>query len=181
MASGFKINKSEINKMMKGIQREFDKYPINVPVNAESPGLQVAGPTYNGPVINVQGDHAQIAWDSQTVNQTNTVASGNITAGFEPLSQAVVSILKEIRSSGLGISDIEEVEKAGSEILEEVVKDEPDQGIIKRSVTYVKGLLAPLLTRAAEGAVEGAGEGAFDWASSAVEALGTGMAAAFQG
>lgn len=181
MASGFKINKSEINKMMKGIQREFDKYPINVPVNAESPGLRVPGPTYNGPVINVQGDHTQIAWDNQTVNQTNTVASGNITAGFEPLSQAVVSILREIHSSGLGISDIEEVEKAGSEILAEVVKDEPDHAVIKRSVTYVKGLLAPLLTHAEEGAVEGAGESAFGWASAAVEALGTGMAAAFQG
>jgi hypothetical protein len=46
--------------LVRGPYREFDKYPINVPVNAESPDLQVAGPTYNGAFIKVQGDHAQI-------------------------------------------------------------------------------------------------------------------------
>jgi hypothetical protein len=58
--------------------------------------------------------------------------------------------------------------------LSEVVKDEPDQGTIKRSATCVERPTCPLRTRAAEGAAEGAGEGAFDWVSAAVEALGQG-------
>lgn len=177
MASGFKINKSGINSMMKEIQREFDRHPINVPVNAESPGLRATGDTYNGPVVHVHGDNAQLAWDNKNVNQTSTVSSADITAGFEPLSQAVVNILREIHSSGLDPADIEEVEKAGNEILGEVVKEQPDQGLIKRSVTYVKGLLVPLLTHVAEGA----GDGAHDWAAAAVESLGTGMSATLQG
>lgn len=181
MASRYGVNPSGVERLMKDIQKEFDKHPISVPVNADNPDLKLRGDTYHGPIININGDNAQLAWDNQSVNQTSMGSSGNIAAGFEPLSQAVVSILREIRSSGLDLGDIEEVEKAGNEILAEVVKEQPDQGVIKRSVTYVKGLLAPLLTRAAEGASEGAGDMAFDWASAAVEALGAGMTAAFQG
>jgi hypothetical protein len=176
MASGFKINRSGINSMMKEIQREFDKHHISLPVNAENPALRIAGDTYNGPVIQIQGDNAQVAWGNRDVSQSNTVSSSaDITAGFEPLSQAVVSILQEIRASGLDADDIAEVEKAATEILDEVIKDQPDQGCLKRSVTYIKGLLAPLVTRVSEAAADGAGEGVHDWASAAVESLGAGM------
>jgi hypothetical protein len=182
MPSGFKINKSGINSMMKEIQREFDKHPINVPVKAENPSLRIAGDTYNGPVIQIQGDNAQVAWGNRDVNQSNAISPlADITAGFEPLSQAVVLILKEISASGLDADDIAEVEKTGTDILDEVIKDQPDKGLIKRSVTYMKGLLAPLVTRVAEAAADGAGEGVHDWASAAVESLGAGMSVAFQG
>lgn len=181
MANGFKLNKPGINSMMKEIQREFDKHPIHIPVNADSPGLKIVGDTYNAPVINVQGDNTQIAWDNKNVNQTNSISTDNITPGYEPLSQAVVSILKEIRSSGLDAQEIEEVERSGHEILAEVIKEQPDQGVIKRAATYMKGLLAPLVTRSAESAAEGLGDGVYDWASTGIEALGAGMAAAFQG
>ena len=175
-----KINKSGINSMMKEIQREFDKHSINVPVNADSPGLKI-GDTYHGPVINIQGDNTQIAWENKDVTQTNNVSAENVTPGYEPLSQAVVRILKEIRSSGLDAEEIDEVEKSGHQILAEVVKEQPDQGVIKRAATYLKGLLAPLVTRSAESAAEGLGDGVYDWASTGIEALGAGMTAAFQG
>jgi hypothetical protein len=180
MAGGFKISKSAIRKMTQEIQREFDKNPVQVPVKAENPALRIAGDTYNGPVINIQGDNAQVAWGNRDVEQSNTVTPpSDIAVGFEPLSQAVVRILQEIRVSGLDPDDVAAVEEAGREILEEVTKEQPEQSRIKRSVTYIKGLLAPLVTRVAESAAEGAGEGAHDWASAAVESLGTGMSAAF--
>jgi hypothetical protein len=180
MASGFQINTSAIRKMAEEIQQEFDRNRIRIPVHAENPVLRVAGDTYNGPVINIQGDNAQVAWGNRDVEQSNTIAPrADIAAGFEPLSQAVVRILQEIRMSGLEPDDIAAVEEAGKEILDEVTKDQPEQGRIKRSVTYIKGLLAPLVTRIAEAAAEGAGEGVHDWATAAVESLGTGMSAAF--
>jgi hypothetical protein len=180
MANGFQINTSAIRQMAEEIQREFDKNRIQVPVYAENPALRVIGDTYNGPVINIQGDNAQVAWDNRDVEQSNTITPpADIAAGFEPLSQAVVRILQEIRISGLEPEDIAAVEEAGKEILDEVTKEQPEQGRIKRSVTYIKGLLAPLVTRVAEAAAEGAGEGAHDWATAAVESLGTGMSVAF--
>lgn len=181
MARSFKINQSAIKKMTQEIQREFDKNPIQVPINADSPALR-SGDVYNGPVINVQGDNAQLAWDNRDVLQSNTTnPPADIAAGFEPLSEAVVRILKEVHASGLAPDDIAAVEEAGKEILDEVTRKEPEEGRIKRTVTYMKGLLAPLVTRVTESAAEGAGEGVHDWAATAVEALGSGISAAFQG
>jgi hypothetical protein len=180
MANGFQINTSAIRQMAEEVQREFDKNRIQVPIHAENPALRVTGDTYNGPVINIQGDNAQVAWNNRDVEQSSTVMPpADIAAGFEPLSQAIVRILQEIRVSGLEADDIAAVEEAGNEILDEVTKDRPEQGRIKRSVTYIKGLLAPLVTRVAGAAADGAGEGVHDWATAAVESLGTGMSAAF--
>lgn len=179
MASGFKINSSAIRNMTQEIQREFNKNPIQVPVRADNPSLR-RGDTYNGPVINIQGDNAQVAWGNRDVAQSNTITvSSDIAAGFEPLSEAVVRILEGIRASGLESEDIAAVEEAGKDILHEVTKAQPEHGSIKRSVTYIKGLIAPLVTRVAEAAADGAGEGAHDWAATAVEALGAGMSTAF--
>jgi hypothetical protein len=55
----------------------------------------------------------------------------------------------------------------------------PQRISLRRAVTYMKGLLAPFVTRVAEAAAEGASEGAHDWATTAVESLGSGMSAAF--
>lgn len=162
--------------MMKDIQKEFDKHPISIPVNADTPELRVSGDTYNGPIINITGDNAQLAWDNTNVSQSTTATAVDIAAGFEPLSQAVVNILRQVRASGLALEDIAEVESSGNEILREVIKENPDKGAIRRSVTYVKGLLVPLLSHAAEGA----GDGIHGWAEAAVESLGTALSSAFQ-
>jgi hypothetical protein len=173
VANGFKINNAAIAKMAGEIQREFDRHPVKIPVNAEKPDTKFGGgDTYNGPVINIQGDGAQLAWNNQSVEQVNSVTKPeSIAQGYEALSQAVVNILKEIRSAGLDAADTEEVEKAGRDILEEVVKEHPDQSVVKRSVVFIKGLLAPLAMRT----VEGAGDAAYDWAHTAIDALGAGM------
>lgn len=67
MAGGFKINRQVIAKMMSEIQHEFDMHPNQVPVETSGPDLSGhfgATHIYNGdgPVIQIQGDNAQIAW-----------------------------------------------------------------------------------------------------------------------
>ena len=69
MASDFKINKQGIAKLQRELEREFARNPIRVPIVAEasiggaSGGMVV---NYNGPVVTVNGDHAQLAWSNDT-------------------------------------------------------------------------------------------------------------------
>lgn len=65
-SSGFHINKRAIEKLIREIQREFDKHTIRVPVEMDDEGVTTVafapGSTnYYGPVINVHGDRAQLA------------------------------------------------------------------------------------------------------------------------
>src|SRR5665647_3966986 len=74
---GFEINKRGIEQMMHEMQREFDKHSVRVPVEADSAGAfpaHGAAPghvaNYYGPVVQVDGDRAQVAWGgSVTQNQ----------------------------------------------------------------------------------------------------------------
>ena len=60
--------------MMRDIQREFDKHRIRVPIETERPqvpnGTPVGNTIYNGPVIHGSADGARLAWNNQTVDQT---------------------------------------------------------------------------------------------------------------
>jgi hypothetical protein len=55
--------------------------------------------------------------------------------------------------------------------LSEVTRPEPDRGKLRRRVTALKGLLAPIAT----GLAVGAGQGAQDFARTAVDQLGNHM------
>lgn len=57
------INKQVIARMMRDIQREFDKHPIRVPLEADAPRVlplptTAAGNIYNSPVIYGSADGA---------------------------------------------------------------------------------------------------------------------------
>ncbi|MEO3939510.1 hypothetical protein V3C41_00310 [Paenarthrobacter nicotinovorans] len=176
MASSSEINPSAIKKMTQEIQRGFDKNPIQLPVKADNLALR-SKEIYNGSIVH--GDNTHVSWGGQQSNVVNVPVG--ITAGFEPLSETVVRILNEIHASGLNPDDIAAANEASREILDEVTKEEPEQSRIRLAVTYLKGLLAPLVTRGAGSAAEGVEEGARGWAATAVESLGAGMSAAFQG
>lgn len=164
--SGFKINKQGIARMMRDIQREFDKHPISVPVQADAPELRdEASTVYNGPVINIHGDRAQIAWGNQEVHQHHE--QNEVAPGFEAIALALVSTLERLAEAGLSDDDRSTVEEAANEVLEEVTKDHPDRRMVKRGVAAVKGILAPL----ALGVQSGMNDGARDWARAAVEQL----------
>lgn len=164
--SGFKINKQGIARMMRDIQREFDKHPISVPIRTDDPELPTAASTvYNGPVINVHGDRAQIAWGNQEVHQHSE--QNEVAPGFEAIALALVSTLEGLAEAGLSHDDRSTVDEAANEVLEEVTQENPDRKVVKRGVAAVKGALAPL----ALGVQAGVSDSAREWAKTAVEQL----------
>ena len=165
--SGFKINKQGIARMMREIQREFDKHPVSVPIQADNPDLHDRGTTvYNGPVVNVHGDRPQIAWSNRDVYQ-GSKEQREIAPGFEAIAQALVSTLEHLAEVGLEDDDRTTAEDAANEVLSEVTKDQPDRGVIRRGIAIVKGILAPL----ALGARAGMSDSAREWAKTAVKQL----------
>lgn len=185
MASGgFSIDKRAVAKMMREMQREFDKHPVRVPVEtAPARGLeatlssarndleaQLAGAgtkNYFGPVIHVTGDRAQLAWGNGSVVQGQGEVEQQIAPGFEQIAAAVARILQDLPAADLPADDAQTAEDAASEVLREVVRDEPDRAVVRRGLAAVKGVLSPL----AMGMHRGAAEGTQDWARTAVEQL----------
>jgi hypothetical protein len=118
--SEFKINKQAIARMTRDIQREFDKHPISVPIRGDTPEPQGRGTTvYNGPVFNVHGDRAQIAWGNRDVYQSRREQQ-EITPGFEAITKALISTLENLSEVGLNDEDRTTAEDAANEVLSEV-------------------------------------------------------------
>ncbi|RIS06293.1 hypothetical protein [Mycobacteroides abscessus] len=147
MASGFKINKRGIEQMSRELEREFAKHPVRIPLKADTSGVQLPAATtvnnYNGPVINVEGDHAQLAWNNHDVTQARNNTE-QIAPGYEELADLVTRLLASLPTFELDPADQTEAQDTGTAILREVVKAEPDKGIVRRGITMLKGLLAPV-------------------------------------
>lgn len=157
------INKQGIARMMRDIQKEFDKHPIKVPININGPDLRTSyavqgHTTINyGPVIHGSADGAQLVWNSNgTVNQTQNPGEQRIAPGLELLAQALVSTREGLASLGLADEDLVEAQSAANSALAEVTEAEPDRGRLRRAVTALKGVLAPIATGLTAGASEGA-------------------------
>lgn len=147
MGKGFEINKQAIRKMSREIEKEFAKNPVRVPLEADASCMTFPASTitnnYHGPIVTVHGDNAQLAWDTQTVNQTQ---NQDIAPGYEELAKVVTGLLASLPALGLSRDDEQEAKATAESVLGEVVKDEPDQGRVKRGITMLRGLLAPLAT-----------------------------------
>jgi hypothetical protein len=161
--------------MMRDIQKEFDKHPIKVPINVDEPDLPTGHvlpdhTTINyGPVIHGSADGAQLAWNnSGTVNQAQN-SGDQIAPGFELLAQALISTREGLPRLGLADDDLTDAQAAADDALAEVIQPEPDRGKLRRAVTALKGLLAPIAT----GLAAGASAGAQDFARTAIEQLGS--------
>lgn len=163
------INKRAIAQMMRDMQREFDKHPIRVPVEADPTVALTPGTTiYNGPVIHGNADGAQLAWGNHTVNQVQQVRTEQVAPGFEAIALAVVSTLEGLSAVELAEDDKRDAEAAANEVLAEVTKAEPDRGKLRRALATLKGFLAPV----AAGLATGTAKGAEGWARTAIEQLG---------
>lgn len=147
MGKGIEINKQAIRKMSREIEKEFAKNPVRVPLEADASGVTFPAGTitnnYHGPVVTVHGDNAQLAWDNQTVNQAQ---NQDIAPGYEELAKVVTGLLVSLPALGLSRDDEQEAKATAESVLGEVVKDEPDQDRIKRGITMLRGLLAPIAT-----------------------------------
>ncbi len=146
MAKGFEINKRAIRQMSREIEREFAKNPVRVPLQTDQSGVQLPPATtvnnYNGPVVTVTGNHAQIAWSNHAVTQGQR--TDQVAAGYEDLADLVTRLMANLGSFSLDPDDEHEANAASETILREVIKTDPDSGLIRRSVTMLKGLLAPI-------------------------------------
>lgn len=169
------INKSAIDRMMRDIQREFDKHRITVPVYVAEPDVPVRGavPGHTminyGPVIQGSADGAQLAWNNAgAVNQTLNSGEQQIAPGFELLAQALVSTRDGLVGLGLADEDLQDARAAADEALAEVTQPEPDRGRLRRAVNVLKGVLAPV----GAGLVAGVAAGAQDFARTAIDQLG---------
>lgn len=172
MAKGVSINKQAIAKLNKELEREFAKTPVKVPVVADPARGSIAPQSstvnhYYGPTVTVNGNHSQIAWGDGGISQ----AQGNIsqiTEGYEDVADVVAGILSKLDSLPLNANENEDARSSAEELLAEVVKPEPDKGIIRRGATMLKGVLAPV----AAGVNQAATSESADYARKAIEAIG---------
>jgi hypothetical protein len=171
VASDFKINKEGIRQMAREIEREFAKNPIRVPLQADPSGVQLPPAmtvhNYNGPVVTVTGDHVQLAWSNRNVTQTQT-GTEQVSAGYEKVADLVTRLLAGLPSLGLEPDEETEAQATGEAVLREVVKAEPDRGLVKRGITMIKGLLAPVAADISTAVTEES----VDLAKQIIEALG---------
>jgi hypothetical protein len=148
VAGGFKINRQGIQRMAREIEREFAKHPVRVPIEADPSGLTwapaVTVNNYHGPVVTVTGDHAQLAWSNDTVNQTQDRVE-QIAPGYEDLARTLTDLLANLTVLGLGDDEADARDNTEA-VLSEIVKETPDPGVVKRGLTMIKGLLAPIAT-----------------------------------
>ena len=89
----------------------------------------------------MNGDNAQLAWDNRSAEQTQ---NHDIAPGFEALAEVLTALLASLPSLGLAPGDEAEVRSNAETVLGGVVKAGPDRGVVKRGVTMLKGLLAPV-------------------------------------
>lgn len=147
MASGFKINKDAIRKMSREIEREFARNPVHVPLHVDPSDAVLPSATtvnnYNGPVVTVVGNRAQLAWENERVTQTQRSVE-EIATGYEALAQIVTDLLANLPKFALEEGDETLVRESADAILAEVVKPEPDESILRRATTMLKGIVAPI-------------------------------------
>lgn len=157
MAKDFKINKQGIRKMTRELEREFAKNPVRVPVEAARPQTSLPPAqtvnNYNGPVVNVAGDNAQIAWGNKNAHQSQEQVE-QVAPGYEQVAQLVTDLLANLAAFPLDPEEQEEVRSNADLVLSEVTKPQPDRTAIQRSVTMLKGLFAPIAS-GVRNAVEG--------------------------
>lgn len=146
MADGFKINEKAIRQMAREIEQEFAKHPVRVPLEADPSSMALAPAltvnNYNGPVVTVTGDHAQLAWNNGDVNQAQDRVE-QIAPGYEDLARVITDLLANLAAFSLG-DDEKDVRASAESVLVEVVKEQPDRGVVRRGLTMVKGFLAPI-------------------------------------
>lgn len=171
----FKPNKRNLDRFQRELQQELDQRPVTVPVQADPSAILPPATTvnnYHGPIVTVTGDGAQITWDN---DGAVTQAQGDVqqvAPGYEKLAELITDLLASVDALGLEPADAEEVRSSAGSVLGEVVREEPDRGAVRRGVTMLKGLLAPIATGAAAGV---SGESA-EAARQVIDALGTSLA-----
>lgn len=117
--------------------------------------------TYNGPVVQIHGDHAAVAFDQGTVNQS----SQQVDDRYVELTKAVGALLERLEQFPQEDRDV--VKEAADSVLLEVVKANPEQSVLRRAVYQLRGFLGMV----SAGAAGAAGKDIAQWAGSLAERM----------
>jgi hypothetical protein len=90
----------------------------------------------------------QFAWGNRDVAQQQNITQ-QVAAEFQPLAEAVVTILQQLPAYGLAPQDQQDIEAAANEVLAEVQQEQPEPGKLRRGVAMLKGFLFPIAKEAA--------------------------------
>jgi hypothetical protein len=168
--SSFKPNKRGLDQFQKELQRELDKRPVRVRVDGDPRGAggrpAASQVTYNGPVFQGDVHGAQLAW-ANSGDVTQRMVTKPISPSYEDLAEAVTGLLRRIDELMLPTEDREDTAAHAGDVLEEVVKDRPDHGRLRRALRALTLLLMPIAT----GAVAGIAEPVQRWVKTVVENL----------
>lgn len=121
---------------------------------------------YNAPVINIQGDRAQVAWGNHTSSQTSGSVS-TITQGYEEIASLVATALQNLQSADIDEDDKEVAVESAETVLREATAEVPDSKILRRGLATLKGVLGGLAVSASTGANAATN----DWVHSTLSAL----------
>lgn len=174
MASGFKINQQAVRQMARDLQKQMNKemakHPVKItgqvsptvarttyPMFGEySPASNVTN--YNGPVVQLtgNGNSAQLAWNNTgTVNQGGQASSTEqIAPGYEQIATVITDLLANLSAVGLDDADEADVRDTAETVLAEIVREEPDQGVIRRCIAAMKGYLGQIASGVAQAATD---------------------------
>lgn len=171
MAKGFEINPRGVRQLQKAIEKEFAKNPVKVPIVADAPTVRGARAAvvnnYHAPVVTVNGDNAQVAFDNESVAQ-NQARVENVAEGYAELAKVVGDIWRLAPQLHLEEDDEQILIESAEQVLNAVTAESPDDGLIRRGITMLKGVLAPIVT----GVKAGVSAEATDAVRGAYEALG---------
>lgn len=105
----------------------------------------------HGNAVIVSGSHVNVALDNGTINQQVPV-----THGYEDLARVVGRALELIEATRtVDPDDREAAQEAGTALLTEVVKPEPNRPLIKRSLALLRGVLQGAAAGGAGAAAKG--------------------------
>jgi surface antigen len=159
MPNGFHIDKRQIKKLTDELQREFNKHPVHVPLNAapKRAGATTRPQTivhHHGDTVTVHGNNAQIAVNSHGDVTQSQPATGTVAPGFEALAELLGAVLSNAPTFKLPPENEADLSEAVSQALNETTKETPDRTLIRRSVTFVKGALTPVLAGVSTGVTD---------------------------
>jgi hypothetical protein len=165
--ANIKINHQALRKMQRDMQRSLDRNgPLRIPVVAEpvtaaafAPMMGAVTNNYNGPVVQQTGDGntVQLAWNnSGTVNQ-GQASTRQIAPGYEQLAVVLAELLANLPVIGLPADQETDVRDTIDSVMTEIVREEPDPGMIRRGRAAIKGYLSDFASSVAQAATtEGA-------------------------
>lgn len=155
-----------LNSLSEELQSDMDRLLRPDPSESQAQPEVLNVTINNGPVFHGSVSQSPFAWNNNTVTQvqSNTRA---IAPGFVTIAEAAASVLERLPMLGLLEEDQHDATMAANDVLDEVVRSEPDQGKVRRALAALRRLLLPV----AMGIVQGAGDGAREWAETLVKQI----------